>query len=414
MKTNIREYKGNSLLNLCNDYVLVDIETTGFSPQYDDIIEIGALKIVNNKIVDEFQSLIKTNHKLSSIITNLTGITNDMLLSGKDINIVLKEFKEFVGDNVIVAHNANFDINFLYDKCALYINEYLRNDFIDTMKVSKKLLPNLSNYKLSTISNYLGIDYSNAHRGLEDVKITYKVYNKLKYYEEHYYELRMAEIEKNLKICDAFTKKKVVVKTSLQNLNYKIIETLLSKQKAKTYDIFYSFCDYLIINDNTYEKYINMETVDMYYGKWLYKAKDLEKKGTLKVISESNFCNLYNIHFPKKVKKKKKISSAKDILPQTENFDKTHPLYNKTCVFTGTLERMDRKKAMQIVVNLGGICGNSVTNKTNYLILGNNDYCKSIKDGKSSKQKKAESLKLKGNDIEIIPEDVFYEMIEEN
>lgn len=414
METNIREYKGNNLLELCDDYVLVDIETTGFSPQYDDIIEIGALKVVNNQIIDEFQSLIKINHKLSSIITNLTGITDDMLFSGKDINIVLKEFKKFVGDNIIVAHNANFDVNFLYDKCALYINEYLKNDFIDTMQVSKKLLPNLSNYKLSTISNYFGIDYSNAHRGLEDVKITYKVYNKLKYYEENYYELKMAEIEKNLKICDDFTDKKVAVKTSLQNLNYKIIKTLLSKQKSKTYDIFYSFCDYLIINDSTYEKYINMETVDMYYGEWLYKAKALEKKGTLKVISESNFCDLYNIYFPRKINKKNERTSAKNIFPQTENFDETHPLYNKTCVFTGVLEKMDRKQAMQIVVNLGGICGDSVTSKTNYLILGNNDYCKSIKDGKSSKQKKAETLKLKGNDIEIIPENVFYEMIEEN
>lgn len=73
---------------------------------------------------------------------------------------------------------------------------------------------------------------------------------------------------------------------------------------------------------------------------------------------------------------------------------------------------MIRKDAMQIVVDLGGINGNSVTAKTNYLILGNNDYCSLIKDGKSNKQKKAEKLKLKGNDIEVITENVFYDMIE--
>ena len=92
--------------------------------------------------------------------------------------------------------------------------------------------------------------------------------------------------------------------------------------------------------------------------------------------------------------------------------DNTHPLYNKVCVFTGTLEKYSRQEAAQIVVNLGGSCGNSVTKKTNYLILGNNDYCSMIKDGKSSKQKKAEEYKLKGQDIEIIPESVFYDMIE--
>jgi len=75
---------------------------------------------------------------------------------------------------------------------------------------------------------------------------------------------------------------------------------------------------------------------------------------------------------------------------------------------------MVRKEAMQIVADLGGKNADSVTKKTNYLILGNNDYCKSIKDGKSSKQKKAEKLKLDGYDIEIIPENVFYDIISEN
>ena len=93
---------------------------------------------------------------------------------------------------------------------------------------------------------------------------------------------------------------------------------------------------------------------------------------------------------------------------------KTHPLYGKVCVFTGKLELMSREQAAQLVVNLGGTCGNGVTKKTNYLILGNNDYCSTIKDGKSSKQKKAEQLILSGQDLQIIPEDVFYELVLEN
>lgn len=91
--------------------------------------------------------------------------------------------------------------------------------------------------------------------------------------------------------------------------------------------------------------------------------------------------------------------------------DPDNLLYGKICVFTGKLEKMERRDAMQIVANLGGINGDSVTKKTNYLILGNNDYCTSIKDGKSSKQKKAEQYKLEGYNIEVIPESVFYELI---
>lgn len=104
---------------------------------------------------------------------------------------------------------------------------------------------------------------------------------------------------------------------------------------------------------------------------------------------------------------------ASDISANTSDFDTSHPLYNKVCVFTGTLERMTRKEAMQIVVDLGGICGDNVTKKTNYLILGNNDFCASIKDGKSNKQKKAESLALSGSDIQIISENVFYDLVSE-
>ncbi|NLO49067.1 MAG: exonuclease, partial [Clostridiales bacterium] len=84
----------------------------------------------------------------------------------------------------------------------------------------------------------------------------------------------------------------------------------------------------------------------------------------------------------------------------------------KICVFTGTLEKMVRKEAMQAVVDFGGTCGDNVTSKTNYLILGNFDYCKSIKDGKSRKHKKAEKLILQGQDISIISENVFYDLLE--
>ena len=102
---------------------------------------------------------------------------------------------------------------------------------------------------------------------------------------------------------------------------------------------------------------------------------------------------------------------ASDIVSSSENVDPSNPLFGKVCVFTGTLEKMVRKDAMQLVANLGGINADNVTKKTNYLVLGNNDYCSSIKDGKSSKQKKAEKLKLSGQDIEIIPENVFYDIV---
>ncbi len=102
---------------------------------------------------------------------------------------------------------------------------------------------------------------------------------------------------------------------------------------------------------------------------------------------------------------------ASDIKTSSLNFNEEHLIFNQNFVFTGVLEKMSRREAMQIVADFGGKCQDIITKDTNFLVLGNNDYCKSIKDGKSSKQKKAELLMLKGQDLQIIPENVFYDMI---
>lgn len=102
---------------------------------------------------------------------------------------------------------------------------------------------------------------------------------------------------------------------------------------------------------------------------------------------------------------------ANAVRATTNEFGETHVFFRKTIVFTGGLEKMQRQDAMQLVVNLGGICGDTVTQNTNFLVLGNAGYRSSIKDGKSSKHKKAEKLKILGKDIEIISENVFYDMI---
>lgn len=175
-----RAYKGKSLDYLVDDYVLVDIETTGLSPQRDDIIEIGAIKVKNNEVIERYSSLLKIDRKVPSYITNLTGITTDMIeAEGRETPEVLKEFVEFAGDSILVGHNVNFDINFIYDKCEKYLEIPLSNDFIDTMKIAKRLV-DTPNYKLGTLADYFHVNYNGAHRGLKDVEITYEVYNQMK------------------------------------------------------------------------------------------------------------------------------------------------------------------------------------------------------------------------------------------
>ena len=159
--------------------------------------------------------------------------------------------------------------------------------------------------------------------------------------------------------------------------------------------------DYLILSNKKYKNYTQGIQKEYY-----------ENHGN-KIISENEFYNLLGLPYNTKKKNFEHRIKAKDISSDCNDFDMNNPIFDKECVFTGKLDKMTRKEAMQIVADLGGKNRDSVTKETNYLILGNNDYCKSITDGKSSKQKKAESYKLKGQDIEILSEDVFYDIIDD-
>lgn len=111
-----REQKGKSLLDSIDNYIVIDLETTGLDPSYDEIIEFAAVRVENGAIISEFQSLVKPSFPIDGFITELTGITNEMLSSAPSVDTVLPSFLDYVGQSTIVAHNANFDVNFLYDR----------------------------------------------------------------------------------------------------------------------------------------------------------------------------------------------------------------------------------------------------------------------------------------------------------
>lgn len=125
--------KGKSLLELPDDYTLLDLETTGFGP-YSDIIEVAMIKIRKNKILETFQSLVKPTDSISDEISELTGISNNMLIDAPAIVDVIESIQTFINDDIIVAHNANFDINFLYDAISKHLECDFNNDFVDTLR----------------------------------------------------------------------------------------------------------------------------------------------------------------------------------------------------------------------------------------------------------------------------------------
>ncbi len=159
------------------EFVVVDIETTGTDVTSDKITEIGAVRIVNGVIVESFQTLIDPEVKLSQKIIELTGITDEMLVGKPKIHEVYPDFIKFLGGSVFVAHNADFDYRFLRN-VGKDLGYYLENDYLDTLVISRKLLPSLPNHKLNTVCGYFNIEFRH-HRALSDAFATAEALIKL-------------------------------------------------------------------------------------------------------------------------------------------------------------------------------------------------------------------------------------------
>ncbi len=302
MAQNTRPHKGASIIATLHDYVVIDLETTGLDPRLDSIIEIAAIRVVGGEIVSQYQTLINPGIEISNFIASLTGITSDMLSGAPAIADALPEFIDYVGQSTVIGHNVNFDINFIYDNCISILDVPFVNNYLDTMRLSRRLYVDCAHHRLCDLVERCRVDGDIDHRALSDAIKTNACYTHMRDY----------------------------------------------------------------ARDNG----IDLATI----------------------CSKRNYL------------------SAKDIRAATADTDPDNPVYNKYFVFTGKLD-MPRRDAMQVVVDRGGFCSDAVNKATNYLVLGSTDYCAALRGGKSAKHRRAEQLKLAGQDIEIITEDVFLDML---
>lgn len=332
----IRESKGRSIITFPDTYCVMDIETTGRSPQWDHIIEVAAVKISDGREVGRFSSLIQPPSMpggtyVDEFIAALTGITDEMLAGAPFAPDVLAEFAAFVGDMPVVGHYVGFDINFVYDSFDRYLDRPFSNDYIDTLRIARKLHPEMPHHRLADLVDLFGVTHNDAHRAMGDVEATAECFVRLKAeaFERHGGEVEFQE---------------------------------------------------------------------------LFRSKRTRRRSVPE--GHGSVREGYRSGGSHSVK-------AADIQGDAQKIDEDSPIFGCACVFTGKLEKFTRAEAMQIVADLGGINQDGVTKTTRYLVLGNNDYCSAIKDGKSNKQKKAEKWALKGSGIEILPETAFYDMLGE-
>ena len=157
------------------DYVCVDIETTGISPQHAQIIEIGALRVRDGEVIDTFSQLIDPGVSVPGEITSLTGITTDMVEGEPSINIVLPEFIDFAGDDLLLGHNVRFDYSFLKQN-AMNLNLEFSKSGMDTLRIARAKCPELKSRSLDFLCNYFCINDENHHRAFNDAKVTSELY----------------------------------------------------------------------------------------------------------------------------------------------------------------------------------------------------------------------------------------------
>lgn len=153
-------------------YIVFDVETTGLSASYDKIIELAAVKFHDGEIVDRFERFANPHQKLSQTIIDLTGITDDMLVDAPEIEDVLNDFNAWMGEDVLVAHNASFDMGFLNQGFKRIGLEKAANAVIDTLELARFLFPQLKNHRLNTLCKFLDIELTQHHRAIYDTEAT--------------------------------------------------------------------------------------------------------------------------------------------------------------------------------------------------------------------------------------------------
>ena len=166
------------------DFIAIDLETTGTLPYVDRIVEIAAVSFKKGRAVSFFEQLVDPKILIPQEASRINGITNDMVRGRPPIEEVLGPFAEFCGSEILTAHNATFDFQFLKSAIEKHKSPAPGGPLLDTYSLAKKLIPGMANYKLSTLISYLKIDSSNLHRAKQDAlccgKLFYYLISKLK------------------------------------------------------------------------------------------------------------------------------------------------------------------------------------------------------------------------------------------
>lgn len=377
-----RPYKGENIQNDISDYTVIDLETTGRNILTCEVIEISAVKVRNSEIVDTFSTLVYPEDMPSEEIIDLTGITLEMLNEAPELELVFEDFIDFIGDDIVLGHNiASFDTNLIYDICEKLNIGTFSNDYLDTYHYSRRCNIDVDDYKLTTLTQYFGIEHENAHRALSDCIANYECYESLKSFYTGNYNNKSTSTSKRNFIYSSETK-------SLQTL-MGIIDGII--------------CDGVLSDEEIY-----------YLEKWTNNNRALVGNYPFDIITEA----ISNILEDKIITEDErewffKILSefSNPVENHSEKNQDTLSLNNKNIVLTGDFNAGDRCIIKNRLEALGANVKEAVSGKTDYVIVGSKGSENWSYGNYGSKVKKALELQAKGKNIKIIKEEEFFECV---
>ena len=289
--------KGQEWPDFISDYTMLDIETTGLNPYRDHVTELGAVKVRANQVVDEFSQLVvypRSNH-VPHFITKLNGITEELLLKeGKPVKEAMTAFRTFIGNDIIIGYNVNFDLNFLYDLTQKFHLPKLSNDYVDVLRLARVYYPMQHNRLLDCIQR-AGIAQVEEHHGLADSLDTKKVYDDFR---EHFTPELLQEAQGKLKNIDLLQDELEVWELGFRNpvnnkkiafapeieMNSAEAAQMVNNMNGVAQTGVKADTDYLIMSDDGFFSKNNPETL---------KAKEYNHAGSkIKRLSESYFLNM--------------------------------------------------------------------------------------------------------------------------
>lgn len=176
----MKNTRGKRLNQYIKNYVVFDLETTGIRQNVDEIIEISALRVRDHQISNEFTTLVNPGMHIPSAATAVNNITDEMVKDAPKLADVMESFLSFIGNDVLVGHNIHtFDMNFIHRASLMLYETEIKNDYIDTLYMARKCVPELSHHRLSDMADHFHISTQGAHRALNDCRMNQKIYEEL-------------------------------------------------------------------------------------------------------------------------------------------------------------------------------------------------------------------------------------------